>query len=1515
MRHGWKRRFARTATVYGTLAALCGTLVPPALADGLSAGDGAAAAAPAQASTEDLLLHYTFDGEGDAAWKDASGHGHDGTPHGGAAWSATGKTGGALDLNGTNGYLQLPDGLLAQQHNVTVAAWVNADTLGAWSRVFDLGTSDTNYMFLSLRDHEGNARFGVRPSGSGESTLIGPAFPNSKSWQHVAAVIDGNTYTLYFNGIQVASVSNVQVDPSELGQTNRNYLGKSQFSADPYFDGRIDDFRIYSRALSGTELAGIATGGMTDAEMLAYDKNWLSLGDTSEQTKDLTLPQTGIAGSSIGWASSNPEIVSTQGKVTRPQPGEGDKTVTLTATLTKGAAQDTKTFTVIVTEAGSAAYTLEIDGKHAAHAVSPTLYGIFYEDINYAADGGLYGDLIENRSFEFGTPLFAWTKKALGGGEGQVSTATELPLNANNPRYARITVAEPGTGVGISNAGYSGGIAVKAGESYHFTVYARSADAVTKPLAATLRGADQAVLGSCETSGIGSEWKKLGCSIQASASSSHASFDVTAAEKATIELDMVSLFPEKTWHNRGNGLRYDLAEMLDDLTPGFLRFPGGCIVEGGSLENRYRWKNTIGDVAQRQVQPNQWAANYYQSFGLGFHEYFQLAEDIGAEPLPIIFIGQVSCHSNPPKVPMDQLGPYIQDALDLIEYANGDATTEWGAKRAANGHPEPFNMKYLGVGNELWGQDYLDRYQVFYDAIKAKYPDMQLVLSAGYSPSDENFRKAYEWLAKNGNKADLVDEHMYQSPDWFYNNVTRYDNYSRTGPKVFVGEYAAHGVGKKNNMESALAEAAFMTGLERNSDVVGMASFAPLFARQSNTQWTTDLIWFNNAEAYATPNYYVQQLFGNHVGQEVMPTKLTRKKASVNDIAGSIMLGSWNTAVEYDEIKVAKADGTELFAENFGDEAAIEKWSPLQGNWSVSGGSVKQLSATTADARLALKTGADWTNYTVTMKARKTSGSEGFLVGFGAKDTNNYYWWNLGGWNNTQTVVEKATNGQKAIVGNTAAGGVETNRWYEIKIEVQGSGIRAYLDGKLVNEVQPAQGPLYSVTTKDAATGDLIVKTVNASGNAQSANVSVEAAYINPKATVIELKADALTAENSFSQPDAVSPQTSVKSGFGQTFTYEFPAYSVTVLRLKTTPSALIESVTPIELATAKGKLPEFPKTVNVTVNGGVKQANVAWNAVDQEQVAKTGIFRIRGAIEGTYLQAEALIRVTEASAAQDGASLSGPASAKEDELVDVVYSLSGLAEAIYANDVKIAYDPSRLEFRSAEPLADDMQVVGRTEPGDSGQLRLLLASTDPAGLDASGTKALLKLKFAVRPVEEAAMAAVSLREVLTANAEGDETRQATGESLRIQLQPADAPVDKTELNSLIASAQSLHDAAIEGAKPGEYRAGAKAALRQAIAAARAVAANDAATAQQVKEATDRLHAAIQAFKDAVIPVQQGDINEDGKYSIGDLSIAAAQYGKTSTDPNWNNLKKSDVTGDGKIDIEDLARIARWILG
>ncbi|KQN98984.1 S-layer homology domain-containing protein [Paenibacillus sp. Leaf72] len=1192
--------------------------------------DPTAAAVP-----DGLLLHYNFDETAGSTVKDRSLNGHDGLLAGGAAFTADGKINGAIDLFGTDGYVKLPDGLLSSTHDMTIATWVKADSLGTWARVFDFGTSTTNWMFLTLKNHAGVAHFAALPQGNGENALAGPAFPASSSWQHVAVVISGNTYTMFINGIQVATVSNMQNDPSELGFTTNNYIGKSQFAADPYFDGKIDDFRIYDRALSSSELVSLVGEALSDIEIIAYDKNWLELGDTTQQTKDLTLPAAGPGGTAITWVSSDPATVSAQGKVTRPEAGQGDKTVILTATIAKGAEQDTKSFTIVVWELDSASYTLNINGREAAHEVSPTLYGIFYEDINYAADGGLYGEMVQNRSFEFGTSLFAWSKTAYGGASGELTTATDGALNASNPRFARLTITNAGStagaGAGLANAGYSG-LAVASGETYHFSVYARSASPLTKPLDVQLRGQDEAVYGSCEVTGLTADWQKLGCAIQSNAASTNAKLVVIGTEQAVIDLDMVSLFPEKTWQNRTNGLRYDLAEMLDNLNPGFLRFPGGCIVEGGSLENRYRWKNTIGDVAERQVQRNQWAANYYQSFGLGFHEYFQLSEDIGAEPLPIIFIGQVSCHGNPPKVPMNELDPYIQDALDLIEYANGPIDSTWGAVRAANGHPEPFQMKYLGVGNELWGQDYLDRYEVFYDAIKAKYPDIQLVLSAGAFPEDSMFHYAYDWLGSNGNKADLVDEHMYQSPQWFYNNVNRYDHYSRSGPKVFVGEYAAHGTGKKNNMESALAEAAFMTGLERNSDVVAMSSFAPLFARQGNTQWTTDLIWFDNSQVYGTPNYYVQQLFSRHVGQQLMPSQLQKNKSySSSTVQGSITLGAWNTGVEYDDVTVTANDGTILLQNDFSDPSTLSQWSSFKGAWSIDSGVLKQSSTSTTDARLLLKEGQQWSNYTLQLKAKKAAGSEGFLIGFGAKDTDNYYWWNLGGWTNTLTVIEQAVGGTKSNVSNSLNSGVEANRWYDIKIELQGSLIRCYLDGVLVHEVDRDPGPLYSVTTKDEKTGDLIVKVVNIGGSEQTSIVNVDADYIDGSATVLELKAASDAAENSFATPENVMPEVKEVAGLGQSFTYDFPAYSVTVLRLRTVPGAAITAIQPVQVKATVGAVPQLPASVSVSKSDGSEQhANVQWGKIDEEQMSKTGLFKVKGEVAGTYLTAEATVLVAE---------------------------------------------------------------------------------------------------------------------------------------------------------------------------------------------------------------------------------------------------------------------------------------------
>jgi len=433
-----------------------------------------------------------------------------------------------------------------------------------------------------------------------------------------------------------------------------------------------------------------------------------------------------------------------------------------------------------------------------------------------------------------------------------------------------------------------------------------------------------------ELKDFSSDWKKCTATLHPKDTDAKARLAIVLDGKGIVDLDMVSLFPEHTWKNRPGGLRADMVQALADLHPGFLRFPGGCIVEGSVLERRYQWKNTIGPVEDRHLLINRWnyefqhrpTPDYFQSFGLGFYEYFQLCEDIGAEPLPILNCGMACQFNSGELCPIEELGPYIQDALDLIEFANGATNTIWGAKRAALGHSQPFNMKMLGVGNEQWGQQYIDRYAKFAAAIKEKYPDIQLVSAAGPDPADQRFQ--FAWANLRALHADIIDEHSYAQPDWFFTNTHRYDNYDRSGPKVFMGEYAAQSrytvsTKNQNNLECALAEAAYMTGLERNGDVVRMASYAPLFANTEAWQWTPDLIWVNSLNVYLTPNYYVQQLFSRNRGDVVLPVKLDGVDTSAtgvqslyasatrDDQTGEIILKVINPGAEAEAVEIKLA--------------------------------------------------------------------------------------------------------------------------------------------------------------------------------------------------------------------------------------------------------------------------------------------------------------------------------------------------------------------------------------------------------------------------------------------------------------------------------------------------------------------------------------------------------------------------------------------------------------------------------
>ncbi|MDP3643048.1 MAG: alpha-L-arabinofuranosidase C-terminal domain-containing protein [Bacteroidota bacterium] len=519
--------------------------------------------------------------------------------------------------------------------------------------------------------------------------------------------------------------------------------------------------------------------------------------------------------------------------------------------------------------------TLVVKAGTPVTPIQPTMWGLFFEDINFAADGGIYAELVKNRSFEFYKPLMGWKKL------GEEYTGQFQVINSqdeNNPRFLRLESLQ-GKELGLINEGFRG-MGVMAGGNYLFSVFARQSEGKSVLKIELLDSVD-VVIGHSEVKNFSGKWVKYESKFISSATNPKAKLRITLTGKGILEIDMVSLFPEHTWKNRKNGLRADLVQKLADLKPGFIRFPGGCIVEGHELETRYQWKKTVGNVENRQLNINRWntefphknSPDYFQSYGLGFYEYFLLAEDIGAEPLPILNCGMACQFNSSELVASDALDPYIQDVLDLIEFANGTAATKWGKLRADMGHPAPFNLKLVGVGNEQWGTQYVDRLKIFMKVLSEKHPEIIFVGGSGPSPDGKDFD--YLWTQMREMKVKMVDEHYYRSPEWFLQNAGRYDLYDRKGPKVFAGEYAAHDKeGKdaesRNTWKSALAEAALMTGLERNADVVHMASYAPLFGHVNAWQWRPDLIWFDNQNVVATPNYYVQKLFSTNAGTDVV---------------------------------------------------------------------------------------------------------------------------------------------------------------------------------------------------------------------------------------------------------------------------------------------------------------------------------------------------------------------------------------------------------------------------------------------------------------------------------------------------------------------------------------------------------------------------------------------------------------------------------------------------------------------
>jgi alpha-L-arabinofuranosidase len=810
--------------------------------------------------------------------------------------------------------------------------------------------------------------------------------------------------------------------------------------------------------------------------------------------------------------------------------------------------------------AGCAEFEVPADMKTPAHAqitvhadrigprVSPMLHGIFYEDINFAGDGGLYAELIQNRSFEHKESRYAWSEAKRGNAQGSFTVESTGGMNAANPHYLRLNVQ--GGAYGIANTGF-GGIALKRGDRYTFALRARANDAFRNggSLLVLLQDKNGNVLGEARISNLTSEWKEHTAQLTASATNDHAQLSVLALNPGQVDLDVISLFPEKTFKNRKNGMRADLAQFVADMKPAFMRFPGGCIVEGDCRENMYRWKETIGDIAQRKQNHNRWMSafpikspQYYQTFGLGFFEYFQLCEDMGAEPLPVVNCG-MSCQfqqANFWMCPIPELGEFVQDALDLIEFANGPVTSTWGAKRAAMGHPEPFNLKYLAIGNEQWGEDYLARYKIFHEAIKAKFPQMNLVTSSGPGVDDVWWNLSWGKFKDKSIPAEIVDEHYYRPPRWFYNHVERYDNYDRNGPKVFAGEYAAHPLGLRNNMHAALAEAAFITGLIRNTDVVTLSSYAPLFAKIGDTQWIPDMIWFTNTQVYGTPTYHAAVMFGQNVGDVVLPLEVNAPETPVNFVGKGISLFSENCIAEYRNVKITSGDKT-VFAPEFRD--GLGDWKAERGDWTANNGLLR--SEYQLRGRIHTRVAMPQQS-TITLQARKTSGTGGF--GLKALSDTDDITWLVGARGNTRHEL------QMSFDPLPVDGKIEDNRWHDIKMELDGRTVKAYLDGKLmIEKTLPVQKGLFAVATRDDATREVIVKAVNPTGQPIQTALRLEGVTgLQSTGKAIVLASRTPFDENTLDKPQAVAPREVLVPNVSANFTHTFAPYSVTVMRLKT---------------------------------------------------------------------------------------------------------------------------------------------------------------------------------------------------------------------------------------------------------------------------------------------------------------------------------------------------------------------------
>ena len=781
------------------------------------------------------------------------------------------------------------------------------------------------------------------------------------------------------------------------------------------------------------------------------------------------------------------------------------------------------------------------------------MFGIFFEDLNHAADGGLYGELIRNRSFEFDeidnrsyNHLTAWNISGLkNDGEngslkqevntdniyGTYAIENEMPLSEKNPHYLTVNIKEGNMydiskNVSIVNEGFNTGLFLEKGKEYNFSIYCMCYENDMSLMVSLTDGEEELAENVIAAAGDG--WKNYRCVFTPDKTTYNGRLKVQFLNSGKISLDHISLFPRDTFLQKENGLRADIASMLKDLKPKFMRFPGGCLVHDGSLnaddrDSMYRWKNTIGDVTKRPARRSNWG--YNQTLGLGYYEYFCFCEEIGTKALPVLPGGY-----NPHRqisAPLSEIGEWVQDALDLIEFANGDETTEWGKIRAELGHKEPFNLEYIAIGNEEVGEAFFERYPFFHKAIKEKYPDIKIISTRGPFAAGSEFERG--WKSAIENKADLVDEHYYMAPEWFLAHMDRYSEYKEENPKVFLGEYATWG----NTWYNALVEAAYMTRMQENAHAVGLACYAPLLCNVGYVNWRPDLIWYNNHQVYGTANYYVQKMFMHHQGDYLLKTKAEGMETPYVkypvDFSGDIVLRAIDGAVTYSDIEVTNNDTEETL--QFGDKALTRD-----------DNSYKLMTQETG-------------NYTIRLKAKQDEGRKGFLIEFGKKDEGNRYFWELGGWQNLDATICHNTNRRGSCLTQSEFS-VDFEHTYELMITVKDNGeIKAFVDGRLFQTTRSLPAlveDIYVTSALEEPTGDIIIKTVNIDEKEKTAKITL-AGLENKNYTVMveDIKDIPVDSENSFDEPVKICPKQREITVTSNTFEYVFPKESVTVLRVK----------------------------------------------------------------------------------------------------------------------------------------------------------------------------------------------------------------------------------------------------------------------------------------------------------------------------------------------------------------------------